>query len=138
MRVGTSVERATTALCICLAHPHVASGFGVRALTSRRSAAATSLLESSGGMSTTTGAEIAAVAILPAKAPLPLLDDGITVLSFNVLLPNGNDGWWMYKVCLPVLDDETYHTIDDERVLRLRTGLSAFDAPTLQPRARCL
>lgn len=37
-------------------------------------------------------------AVLPAKAPLPRLEDGITVVSFNVLLPNGNDGWWMYKV----------------------------------------
>lgn len=36
--------------------------------------------------------------VLPAKAPLPEIADGITVVSFNVLLPNGNDGWWMYKV----------------------------------------
>lgn len=49
-------------------------------------------------MSTSTTATPPAVDILPAKAPLPLLDDGITVVSFNVLLPNGNDGWWMYKV----------------------------------------
>lgn len=38
--------------------------------------------------------------VLPAKAPLPEVADGITVVSFNVLLPNGNDGWWMYKVSL--------------------------------------
>lgn len=37
--------------------------------------------------------------VLSPKAPLPNIDDGITVVSFNVLLPNGNDGWWMYKVC---------------------------------------
>ena len=38
--------------------------------------------------------------VFPAKAPLPEIADGITVVSFNVLLPNGNDGWWMYKVSL--------------------------------------
>ncbi|CAN0533982.1 unnamed protein product, partial [Scytosiphon promiscuus] len=36
--------------------------------------------------------------ILPSNTPLPFIDDGITVVSFNVLLPNGNDGWWIYKV----------------------------------------
>lgn len=51
-------------------------------------------------MMSTSSSAAAAVAILPAKAPLPLLDDGLTVVSFNVLLPNGNDGWWMYKVCV--------------------------------------
>lgn len=40
-----------------------------------------------------------AIAILRPREPLPYMgDDGITVLSFNVLLPNGNDGWWIYKV----------------------------------------
>lgn len=40
-----------------------------------------------------------AIAILPPREPLPHLgDDGITVVSFNVLLPNGKDGWWIYKV----------------------------------------
>ena len=37
-------------------------------------------------------------AILPPDSPLPFIKDGVTVLSFNVLLPNGNDGWWIYKV----------------------------------------
>lgn len=112
MRFGTSAERATTALCFCLARPHVASGFGVRGLASRCSTtAATSFLANSPKMSAGTGAEAAAaVAILPAKAPLPLLDDGITVLSFNVLLPNGNDGWWMYKVRLSAPEDEMHYT----------------------------
>lgn len=36
--------------------------------------------------------------VFPSDAPLPSIEEGVTVLSFNVLLPNGNDGWWIYKV----------------------------------------
>ncbi|CAN0358048.1 unnamed protein product, partial [Scytosiphon promiscuus] len=52
------------------------------------------------------------------------MDNGITVLSFNVLLPNGNDGWWMYKVRLPALEDESQpHVPEHHRVWSYRKSL---------------
>lgn len=40
-----------------------------------------------------------AVTILPAGEALPQVEDGnsFTCLSYNVLLPNSKDGWWIYK-----------------------------------------
>ncbi|CAN0061731.1 unnamed protein product [Discosporangium mesarthrocarpum] len=35
--------------------------------------------------------------IIPFGAPMPEVEDGVSVLSFNVLLPNSGDGWWIYK-----------------------------------------
>ncbi len=78
MRRGTG---AASAIFVCLSYLRVASGL-IRSTTTLSSVA------------------MDKPAVLPAKAPLPRLDDGITVVSFNVLLPNGNDGWWMYKVHL--------------------------------------
>ena len=35
---------------------------------------------------------------LPAAAALPrLCSAGFSIVSFNVLLPNSQDGWWLYK-----------------------------------------
>lgn len=90
----------TPAALFYLVYSRVVSGFvvsiprGVTAMTTKLRAADT----------TTAAAPATAAAvsvrpeILPANAPLPFIDDGITVVSFNVLLPNGNDGWWIYKV----------------------------------------
>ncbi|CAM9637834.1 unnamed protein product [Ectocarpus sp. 13 AM-2016] len=77
-------------------------------------------------MSTSSAAEAAAVAILPAKAPLPLLDDGLTVVSFNVLLPNGNDGWWMYKSYQSHVPEE--HRVWPFRKALMREYLLSKDA----------
>ncbi|CAM9740082.1 unnamed protein product [Ectocarpus fasciculatus] len=77
-------------------------------------------------MSTSSAAAAAAVAILPAKAPLPLLDDGLTVVSFNVLLPNGNDGWWMYKSYQPHVPEE--HRVWPFRKALMREYLLSKDA----------
>lgn len=81
MRLGGFLKVETTAL-VFLVYLRVASSFGQQFRTTSTST-----------MSTTTPV------VLSPKAPLPNIDDGITVVSFNVLLPNGNDGWWMYKVC---------------------------------------
>ncbi|CAB1098528.1 unnamed protein product [Ectocarpus sp. CCAP 1310/34] len=77
-------------------------------------------------MSTSSAAPAPAVAILPAKAPLPLLDDGLTVVSFNVLLPNGNDGWWMYKSYQPHVPEE--HRVWPFRKALMREYLLSKDA----------
>lgn len=95
MQFGTCFLRASTASWFCLVYLHVASGFGLLGFVQRRTTNKPRVV-----MSTSSSAAAPAVAILPAKTPLPLLDDGLTVVSFNVLLPNGNDGWWMYKVCI--------------------------------------
>ncbi|CBN76958.1 conserved unknown protein [Ectocarpus siliculosus] len=77
-------------------------------------------------MSTPSSSAAAAVAILPAKTPLPLLDDGLTVVSFNVLLPNGNDGWWMYKSYQPHVPEE--HRVWPFRKALMREYLLSKDA----------
>ncbi|CAM9545295.1 unnamed protein product, partial [Ectocarpus sp. 8 AP-2014] len=55
-----------------------------------------------------------------------LLDDGLTVVSFNVLLPNGNDGWWMYKVYQPHVPEE--HRVWPFRKALMREYLLSKDA----------
>ena len=80
MRLRSFLEVATTSLGF-LVYLRVASSFSQR-------------------FKTTSASTMSAPIVLPAKAPLPEVADGITVVSFNVLLPNGNDGWWMYKVSL--------------------------------------
>jgi len=35
--------------------------------------------------------------LLPATVALPRLSAGVSVISYNVLLPNAADGWWLYK-----------------------------------------
>lgn len=72
--------KVATAELLFLVHLHAASSFRQHFQTTSMS------------MSTSTPV------VLPAKVPLPEVFDGITVVSFNVLLPNGNDGWWMFKV----------------------------------------
>ena len=35
--------------------------------------------------------------LIPSASALPRLANGFSLLSFNVLLPNSQDGWWLYK-----------------------------------------
>eukprot|EP00804_Cyclotella_cryptica_P021653 CCRYP_020570-RB/>CCRYP_020570-RB protein AED:0.32 eAED:0.32 QI:93/0.8/0.83/1/0/0/6/0/246 len=42
--------------------------------------------------------------IAPSTLPSPVT--GLSVLSYNVLLPNSQDGWWTYKMYLPPLSAE--------------------------------
>ncbi|CAM9774404.1 unnamed protein product, partial [Sphacelaria rigidula] len=47
------------------------------------------------------------IEILPPREQLPHMgDEGLTVVSFNVLLPNGKDGWWIYKSYQPHVPEE--------------------------------
>lgn len=78
MRVRGCLKVSTTALLLVV-YLHAASSFGRQ-------------------FKPTLSSTMSTPVVLPAKAPLPEIADGITVLSFNVLLPNGNDGWWMFKV----------------------------------------
>ena len=51
--------------------------------------------------------------VSPASIPTlqsPILDNSISVVSWNILLPNSNDGWWTYKMYYPPL------STDDEKV----------------------
>jgi hypothetical protein len=40
--------------------------------------------------------------------------EGLSVLSYNVLLPNSVDGWWNYKMYLPPLTPENQYMSDWE------------------------
>ena len=106
MRLSYCFASATPAAFFCLVCLHLASGFVAPIPRGAMAAMSTKL-----GADIPTQAEASAAAaaaaaagsavrpeILPANAPLPFMADGITVVSFNVLLPNGNDGWWIYKV----------------------------------------
>eukprot|EP00903_Cladosiphon_okamuranus_P013552 g12623.t1 len=64
--------------------------------------------------------------VLPANVPLPEIPDGITVVSFNVLLPNGKDGWWMYKSYQPHVPEE--HRAWPYRKALMRKYLLSKDA----------
>ncbi|KAJ1452444.1 Endonuclease/exonuclease/phosphatase [Pelagophyceae sp. CCMP2097] len=44
------------------------------------------------------------VAVIRAPAALPSCVGALSLLSFNVLLPNGADGWWLYKQYPPGLE----------------------------------
>jgi hypothetical protein len=46
------------------------------------------------------------VQVWKGPASLPTAAAGLSVLSYNVLLPNSVDGWWTYKMYLPPLVSE--------------------------------
>lgn len=55
------------------------------------------------------------------------------VQSYNVLLPNSQDGWWNYKMYYPPLDpDDTHHSSWEGRsgLLRYVGAGSLFLLPT--------
>ncbi|KAL7537248.1 hypothetical protein ACHAWF_005711 [Thalassiosira exigua] len=68
-------------------------------------------------------------------AALPRIPAALSVLSYNVLLPNSQDGWWSYKMYLPPLgpDDTDVSTWEHRKgLLRERIGLVDADVVCLQ------
>ena len=64
--------------------------------------------------------------LVPSTTALPRLASGISVLSYNVLLPNSCDGWWLYKY----YDDVTPRaaTLWSARAALLRDRVLSADA----------
>lgn len=76
-----------------------------------------------------------AVKHLASPATIPRLPACLSVLSYNVLLPNSQDGWWNYKMYLPPLapPDEHISTWEYRKsLLRERIGLIDADVVCLQ------
>lgn len=77
----------------------------------------------------------AACQYLVSPATLPRIPDALSVLSYNVLLPNSQDGWWNYKMYLPPLgpDQKAFSTWQYRKsLLRERIGLIDADVVCLQ------
>lgn len=53
-----------------------------------------------------------AVTHLLAPATMPHNPDSLSVLSYNVLLPNSVDAWWTYKMYSPPLSESDRHIGD--------------------------
>ena len=73
-------------------------------------------------------------ALLPASAPLPLLDSGagFSILTYNVLMPNSVDGWWIYKYYGPDTPAEATTWDHRQQLLRERVVGSGADIVCLQ------
>ena len=52
--------------------------------------------------------------IYPASLP-DTLTNSLSIVSYNVLLPNSEDGWWTYKNYSPTTDSNTFITSWDHR-----------------------
>jgi len=66
---------------------------------------------------------------------LPILPASLSVLSYNVLLPNSQDGWWNFKMYNPPLGpgEEDFYTWEHRKsLLRERIGLVDADVVCLQ------
>ncbi|KAI2514089.1 hypothetical protein MHU86_473 [Fragilaria crotonensis] len=75
------------------------------------------------------------IAHLVAPATLPNLPDSLSVLSYNVLLPNSVDAWWTYKMYSPPLSEENRHVAawsHRRDLLKNRIGLVNADVVCLQ------
>lgn len=76
--------------------------------------------------------------VSPASLPPPSIGARgcqLSVLTYNVLLPNSQDGWWNYKMYLPPLSPEEEHISRWEHrrsLLRERIGLVDADVVCLQ------
>jgi len=76
-----------------------------------------------------------AVKHLTSPAAIPRLPACLSVLSYNVLLPNSQDGWWNYKMYLPPLappDEDIFTWEYRKSLLRERIGLIDADVVCLQ------
>lgn len=83
----------------------------------------------------TTSSTMVAVAHLVSPATLPTSVVGqLSVLSYNVLLPNSIDAWWTYKMYLPpLMADDCTSSWDYRRdLLKQRIGLINADIVCLQ------
>ena len=64
----------------------------------------------------------------PTSFAAPSSPFSLSVLSYNVLLPNSVDGWWNYKMYLPPLGaDRQYIAAWDHRKQLLRDRISTVD-----------
>ena len=72
---------------------------------------------------------------LVAPATLPNLPNSLSVLSYNVLLPNSVDAWWTYKMYAPPLSEANRHVAawsHRRDLLKNRIGLVNADVVCLQ------
>ena len=72
---------------------------------------------------------------LIAPATLPNLPESLSVLSYNVLLPNSVDAWWTYKMYSPPLSESNRHIAAwsyRRDLLKDRIGLVNADVVCLQ------
>ena len=78
--------------------------------------------------------EIERSMLIPASSPLPRLDPsaGFTILTYNVLIPNSNDGWWCYKYYGPGVPVEKTTWAHRQSLLRDRIVGSGADIVALQ------
>ena len=72
--------------------------------------------------------------LLPASTPLPLLDSGagFSILTYNVLMPNSADGWWIYKYYGPDTPAEATTWDHRQALLREQVVGSGADIVCLQ------
>ena len=72
--------------------------------------------------------------LLPASTPLPLLDSGagFSILTYNVLMPNSVDGWWVYKYYGPDTPAEATTWDHRQALLREQVVGSGADIVCLQ------
>eukprot|EP00667_Euglena_gracilis_P012764 EG_transcript_13123 len=75
------------------------------------------------------------VAIVPKGAAMPRAERSFTVLSFNVLLPNSVDGWWLYKYYRPEVPEEA--TLWPARQTQLRALLLGAGADIVCVQEAC-
>ena len=72
--------------------------------------------------------------LLPASSPLPKLaaDEGFSILTYNVLIPNSNDGWWCYKYYGPSVPVEKTTWAHRQALLKSQILGSGADIVALQ------
>lgn len=76
-----------------------------------------------------------AITQLVAPATLPNPPESLSVLSYNVLLPNSIDAWWTYKMYAPPLSESNRHVATwsyRRDLLKGRIGLVNADVVCLQ------
>eukprot|EP01134_Creolimax_fragrantissima_P007445 CFRG7445T1 len=66
--------------------------------------------------------------LLRAPEPLPRLQKAVSVLTYNVLLPNSKDGWWMYKMYPPGSLTNNAQASWEERSKLLQKSIHNADA----------
>ena len=62
------------------------------------------------------------------RGALPRAESALSVLTFNVLLPNSEDGWWTYKMYSPGSIGSASETAWAYRAARLRECVASADA----------
>ena len=65
--------------------------------------------------------------IVEAGHSLPSSHEVLSIASYNVMMPNENDGWWMYKMFLPSVDT-AQHAAWPARRAKLRARIASADA----------